>query len=285
MDSKFFDCKRFIFVVISALIIAMNMNSFVSTAGLFPGGFNGMSVLIQRVLETYLHIHVSFSVINLSLNVIPIIIGLRLIGKKFTFYSVIMIGLSSVFVDMLPQIAITEDILLVSIFGGIINGVAIVIALRGKACSGGTDFIAIAISQKTKKEAWNYIMIANALMLLLAGALFGWDKALYSIIFQFCSTQVVKAYHVQYKKLSIFIITENPEEVIQAVIQESRHTLTCLEGYGGYTKKQKTMLYSVISHGDVERVRYVVQKVDSHAFMSVLKTDMIYGNFYQKPMD
>ena len=155
--------------------------------------------MIQRCFSTYAGIEVSYSLVNILLNAIPAYIGFKIVGKKFTIYSCIMIVLTGIFVDILPVMNITEDILLITVFGGILQGSALGIALKGNASSGGTDFIAMGISQKTNQPAWNYVLAMNAIMLVVAGYLFGWDKALYSIIFQFCSTQIVNTVHTRYK--------------------------------------------------------------------------------------
>ena len=130
-----------------------------------------------------MNLQVPYSAVNFALNAIPAYIGYKTVGKKFTLYSCVMIVLTGVFVEILPVTNITEDILLITIFGGILQGVALGIALRGNASSGGTDFIAMWISQRTNQPAWNYILAMNAVMLVAAGYLFGWNAALYSIIF------------------------------------------------------------------------------------------------------
>ena len=112
-------------------------------------------------------------------------------GKKFTLYSCQCIVLVSIFTDLVPTIPITEDLLLICVFGGLITGFAVSLCLRARATSGGTDFIAIALSERKNIDAWNYILAGNAVMLTVAGLLFGWERALYSIIFQFTSTQTV----------------------------------------------------------------------------------------------
>ena len=91
--------------------------------------------------------------------------------------------------DLFPDITITYDTLLIAIFGGIINGAAISLSLIAGASAGGTDFISIYFSEKRGIDAWNYIFMANVVILMTAGVLFGFDRALYSIIFQFCTTQ------------------------------------------------------------------------------------------------
>ena len=121
-------------------------------------------------------------------NSIPVFIGLKFIGKKFTISSVCVIVLSGLLTDIIPSQPITYDTLLISIFGGMINGLVISICLMMNATTGGTDFIAIYLSEKKEIDSWNVVLGINVVILAAAGVLFGWDKALYSIIFQYTST-------------------------------------------------------------------------------------------------
>ena len=200
------DISTFVLVVIASFLCAVNINTFINAGGLFPGGFTGLTVFIQRYFDQYLDIAIPYSPVYYLLNAIPAFIGYKMVGKKFTIFSCLMIFLTGLFADIMPSINITEDILLITIFGGILQGIALGIALRGNASSGGTDFIAMWISKKTGQPAWNFILGMNAVMLVAAGYLFGWNKALYSIIFQFCSTQVINTVHKRYKQMTIFII-------------------------------------------------------------------------------
>lgn len=279
------DIIRAVCVVLAAVIVAFNMNTFVSTGGLFPGGFNGLTVFIQRFALKYFALEIPFTPVNVLLNSIPALIGYKVVGKKFTVFSCVMIFLTGIFVDMLPVVPITEDVLLIAVFGGIINGAALSIALMGRASSGGTDFIAMALSKKLNAPAWNYIMAANGVMLLLAGYVFGWDKALYSIIFQFCSTQVINILHTQYKRMTVFIVTGKPDLIIKEVMDETHHGFTRFEGKGGYSNKPRTMLYTVIDMNELKKVRRIIKKIDENAFINVVKSDHVEGKFYQQPMD
>ena len=184
---------RLFMIAAASVIMALNIKSFVNAGGLFPGGFTGLTLLIQRGAEQFWELTLPFSLINFLLNALPAVVSFRLIGKRFTLYSCLMIVLTSLLTDILPALPITDDVLLICIFGGIINGFAISLCLLGRATSGGTDFIAVAVSERMNVDAWNYVLLGNAAMLAVAGFLFGWDKALYSIIFQFTVTQVVRA--------------------------------------------------------------------------------------------
>lgn len=279
------EARRIALIVLGSLVMAANIKIFVRAGGLFPGGFNGLTILIQRVSERFFSFELPFTIVNLSLNAIPAIISFKFIGKKFTLYSCVMIALTSFFTDLLPSIPVTSDILLISIFGGIINGCAIGLCLLAEATSGGTDFIAIFISEKYKRDVWNYIFIANIVILLIAGYLFGWDKALYSILFQYASTQIVQAVHLRYKKHTLFIITDQPEAVYQTIRENTRHGGTIFTGTGGFQHAPRSMVYSVVSSAEVKHVVGLVMETDPHAFVNVVKTDQLSGRFYQKPTD
>ena len=133
---------RLALIVAAAIVMAVNIKSFVQAGGLFPGGFTGLTLLIQRSAQQYLGVVLPFSLINFLLNAVPAIISFRFIGKRFTLYSCLMIVLTSVLTDILPAMPLTNDVLLICIFGGLINGFSISLCLLGRATSGGTDFIA-----------------------------------------------------------------------------------------------------------------------------------------------
>ena len=196
------DFKRLFGVIAGGLLMALNLKTFVSAGGLLPGGANGLTVLTQRIALSYFNVSIPFSLLNITINLIPIYIGFRFVGKKFTFYSLIMLLVTGFFTDYLHLAPITSDMLLIAIFGGIMNAMAITLCLWVDATSGGTDFIAIYLSEKKGVDTWNLIFYFNAVILLINGYLFGWDKALYSIIFQFVSTQTLSALYRNYHGLS-----------------------------------------------------------------------------------
>lgn len=277
------EAKRIILILIGSLIIAANIKTFVRAGGLFPGGFTGLTILIQNIGTQYFNITIPFSIVNIILNAVPAIVAFKTIGKKFTIYSCMGIICTSIFTDMIPEEPIVYDVLLICIFGGIINGFAINICLRAGASTGGTDFIAIFASEKLHLDAWNYILCGNAIMLMIAGLLFGWNQALYSIIFQFASTQVVQTLHKHYRKHTFFVITNYPEEVYDVILHCTNHGATIFQGTGCYDNETRSMVYSVVSSDEVKRVKEAVRLVDPTAFVNVIKTDQLDGRFYQRP--
>ena len=196
-----------------------------------------------------------------------------------------MIVLTSLLTDILPALPITDDVLLICIFGGIINGFAISLCLLGGATSGGTDFIAVAVSEKRGVDAWNYILFGNAAMLVVAGFLFGWDKALYSILFQYASTQIVHLLNPRYKRTTLFIISDKSEEIYEQIKDATHHGATLFQGTGLWGGQPRSMIYSVIAGDQVKKITRKVRQIDPHAFINILKTDQVSGNFYQQPHD
>ena len=279
------DIFHLILVVVASLIMAVNIKNFVNAGSLFPGGFTGLAVLIQRICQKYFGIVVPFSPVNLLLNAVPAIISFKFIGKKFTILSCLYIVLTSVFTDALPSVPLTYDILLISIFGGILMGAGISICLQAEATSGGTDFIAMFLSQRFGIDAFNYIFIGNVVMLLIAGAIFGWDSALYSIIFQFTSTEVVHMFYKRYKKNTLFIITDYPDEVAEIIYRIARHGATKMQATGTYSNRERFIIYSVVGNDEIKKIISEIQRVDENAFVNVLKTEQLDGNFYIPPTE
>lgn len=278
-------CRRLLLIVFASVIMAVNIQSFVDAGGLFPGGFNGLTLLIQRSAQEFAGIALPFSLINFALNAVPAVVSYKLIGKRFTLYSCLVIVLSSVLTDLIPPMPITNDILLVCIFGGIFNGLAISLCLLGGATSGGTDFISVALSERLGVDAWNYIFFGNCVMLVVAGLLFGWDRALYSIIFQFASTQIVHMLDLRFKRTTLFIISDRAMEVYEQIKDTTHHGATLFRGTGLYNGKERDMIYSVIAGDQVKQITRAVREIDPHAFINILKTDHVAGNFYRKPHD
>lgn len=279
------DGKRILVVCLAAVLMAVNIKTFVRTGGLYPGGATGLTILIQRIGELFFKIEIPYSIVNLLLNAFPVYIGFRFIGKKFTLYSCLMIILTSVLTDIIPGYVITYDTLLISVFGGMINGLVISMCLTMSATTGGTDFIAIYLSDKKGVDSFNIVLGLNVVILGIAGILFGWDKALYSIIFQYVSTQVLHVLYKKYQQQTLFIVTNHAKEVCAAIFELSHHGATVLDGMGSFEQQERTVVYSVVSSSESKNVIRAVKAVDKDAFVNAIRTEQLNGRFYQKPAD
>lgn len=279
------DGRRIIVICAASALLAVNIKTFVSTGGLYPGGATGLTILIQSICRIFFGIQIPYTPVNLLLNAVPVYIGFRFIGKKFTLYSCLSILVTSIMTDLIPDIAVTYDILLISIFGGIIGGFAISLCLSMNATTGGSDFISIYLSEKKGVDAWNFILAFNVVIIMLAGLLFGFDKALYSIIYQYASTQVLHMLYKRYQKQTLFIVTNKADVVCKAINTVSMHGATILSGEGSYEHEKRKVVYSVVSKEEGKEVIAAVKKADDAAFVNAIRTEELSGRFYYRPND
>ena len=279
------DSKRVLAILLAALLMSVTIKTFVRAGDLFPGGVTGLTVLTQRLCEKYLGFTPDYTPINLALNAFPVYVGFRYVGKKFTLLSLLMIVVTSLLTDYLPSYIITYDPLLIAVFGGILSGVAVSICLSADATSGGTDFIAIYLSQKRGVESWNLVLGFNVIILAIAGWFFGWERALYSIIFQYVSTQTLHVLYRSYQKQTLFVVTDKADAVCQAIHDACHHGATVYDAEGSYSRKQLKMVYSIISGADVKPTLTAIKEADPDAFVNSIRSSEIRGHFYMKPKD
>jgi uncharacterized membrane-anchored protein YitT (DUF2179 family) len=283
------DVKRLGLVLLGAVLMAFNINTFVHAGGLIPGGFTGLTLLTQAIALRYFELTLPFSALYYILNAVPAAICFRFIGKKFTLFSVLMILVSGFLTDFMPAMFIDflqlHDTLLSAVFGGVLNAVSITLCLYADATSGGTDFIAIFISERYRRDAWNYIFAGNCVILAAAGFLFSLDKALYSVIFQFATTMVLSSLYQGYQQRTLLIITNKGGEVFKVIWEKTKHGATLFKGKGAYQMADRTLLYSVIAANQVTELITAVKETDPDAFVNVLKTEHINGRFNQPPKD
>lgn len=279
------EVRRVAFCAVAGVLLSINIQTFVHTGGLLPGGFSGLSLLLQQIVKMLTGVSIPYGPIYFILNFFPIILSYRKIGKKFTIFSCVTILINSTLTDFIPVHVITYDVLLISIFGGIINGFAVSMCLRAGATSGGTDFIAIYASEKFGIDTFNYVMLFNTIILCCDGILFGWDKALYSIIFQFTSTQIIRLAYKRYTKNTLFIVTDFPKEVTEEIYHATGHGATNIHAFGSYEDTPRSFVYSIVSGEDTKKVVQRIKSVDNNAFINVVRTESLTGNFWMRPND
>ena len=199
--------------------------------------------------------------------------------------------------DLVPVDAISaaipaEDLLqlqsdpfLMSLFGGIVFGFGIALCLRCNATSGGTDFIAIYLSEKKGQETWNLILAFNALVLLAGGFKSGWTSALYSIIYQFVYIQVVHLMYRTYQYQTLIIVTTQPKKVCEAIYRISHHGATVINAKGAFKGEDKSVVMSVVAADDTTRIYAICKSLDSEAFINTISTSRVIGRFYLRPRD
>ena len=273
------DIIRIIGLTITAVAIALNLRLFIKPAGLYSGGASGMALLIQAIGEKFFGVELPYSVLTLLLNVGPVYIGLKYVGRKFTLNSLYIVFVGGILTDIIHVPAFTDDILLASVFGGIISAVCVSICLRFNGSGGGGDIISIYLSRKGI-DSWTVMLMVNICIYVIAGLLFGWDKALYSIVMQFTFTQMMKVCYRKYQKDTLFIVTNKGREICEAIYDVSRHGATVIKSEGAFERKELEVVYSVVSADDSRKVLEAIKKVDEGAFVNQIRTEQLRGNFF-----
>lgn len=220
----------------------------------------------------------------LVLNIPVALLCSRSISPRFTFYSLMQVFLASLFLKVFQFQPLFDDPMLNVIFGGFLYGISIAIALKGNASTGGTDFIALYVSNKTGRSIWEHVFAGNVVILCIFGFMFGWIYAGYSILFQFISTRTVSSFHHRYERVTLQITTMHAEAVIKAYVKKYRHGISCVEAVGGYSHKKMYLLHTVVSSYEASEVIDLMRGEDPHIIINVLKTQNFYGSFYQAPI-
>ena len=277
--------QRMILTIVASFIMAFTIKSFARPGGIFSGGFNGISLLIIACCEKFLSFSPPFALVNYTLNLIPMYISFRYLGKKLTTLSIVCVVLVGFLTHVLPAVPITYDPRRY-----LYSAVSLMVCPFLFACLPMDPAAAPILSgslwaKSRERDCWNAIFMMNVVVLGLAGILFGWDKALYSIIFQFVSTQVIHALHKRYQRHTLWIITDHAEEIYQMIAEVTHHDATLFKGVGCYKRQERQMLYSVVSSEELKLLCARIHAIDPKAFVNIQRTEMLNGRFYQKPTD
>ncbi|WP_064590981.1 YitT family protein [Streptobacillus moniliformis] len=272
-----------ILITISAMIQSYTIEVFIIPSKLLTGGFTGLSILINMVLSNF-GINLSVGILLIILNFPVALLCAREISKKFVFLSLLHIVLTSFFLKHIKFEPLFTNILLNLTIGAVVHGLQMVLALKVGGSTGGTDFIALYISNKINKSIWIYIFIFNMLVILFFGYMFTWDGAGYSIVFQFVTTKVIDTFYNRYRRMTLQVITKKGELVTEMYISKYRHGMTKIVGEGAYLKERVYICYTVVSVYEVNDIVKAILEVDQKAIINTFKTDAFYGKFYIPPI-
>lgn len=274
----------FIAVVLASLLQTYVIQAFIQPSNLLSSGFTGVAILINKITNLYGH-DISISFASIALNIPVALICYKDISPRFTIFSLMQVFLTSIFLKIFMFAPIFDDLILNVIFGGFAYGISVVIALKGNSSTGGTDFIALFVSNKIGKSIWEYVFIFNSIILCIFGAMFGWQYAGYSILFQFISTRTISSFHHRYERVTLQVTTQKDKEVVDKYIKEYRHGISCVSAVGGYSKKEMKLLHTVVSSYEVNEIANMMKGIDPKVIINVLKTETFFGGFYRKPME
>lgn len=277
--------KDILYVIMGSFLSASAVVWFVKPGALIPAGISGVTMLILMGFESQFALQLSYGLVYLVLNLILLSFVIRKLGRKFLLLSFIHVFLTSTLISVLPFVKVTQDIVLVAIFGGILNGLGSTITLRANGSTGGTDFIAIYYSMVKNKPQWDKIMFFNGALLIYSGWTYNWDMAFYSIIYQFVSTKIIDTFHNRYKLSRIQVVTKNADKVSAAMLEVTRHGITKTDAMGMFRQSDTNLLYMVASDFEVERIVNAIKQSDSKAFIEISTVERVEGNYRQKPLD
>ncbi|MFD2208473.1 YitT family protein [Virgibacillus halophilus] len=275
----FMETKRFIIVVLGALLNAVSLNLFLIGANVYASGFAGAAQLVSSIFTDFFGIGVSTGVLLLLFNIPVAIIGWLKVGKGFTIYSIVSVICTTVFLSIIPIYSVSNDIILNAVFGGLIGGAGVGLTLKWGASTGGMDIVAMILSRKSDKPLGIYFLSLNAVITAMAGILYEPENALYTLVALYVSTRLIDAIHTRHEKVTAMIITKKAAELQKAIHYRMVRGITILPAKGAYSNEDKSMLYLVITRYELYDLEKVINDVDPHAFTNIVQTAGIFGFF------
>ncbi|HZH59416.1 MAG TPA: YitT family protein [Metabacillus sp.] len=273
------ETMKIIVVIIGAFLNAVGLNMFLIPANVYASGFTGIAQLLSSILEEYSPFFISTGVLLLLLNIPVAILGWLKVGKSFTLYSFLSVAATTFFLGIVPLHSFSEDILLNAVFGGVIVAVGVGITLKYGASTGGLDIIAMILSRMKDKPVGTYFFLFNSIIILTAGLLYGWEKALYTLVALYVSTRVIDAIHTRHAKLTAMIVTKKADSLKKAIHSRLVRGITMIPAKGAFTNEPKDMLIIVITRYELYDLEKIIKEEDPNAFTNIVQTTGIFGFF------
>ncbi|CAM3045133.1 YitT family protein [Lactococcus hircilactis] len=273
--------NKFSAAVVYAVFSSFALNFFYQPGHVYASGATGLAqVVSELIVRVTGHNILPISVTLILVNVPLIALAWRGIGKQFTIYTLITIVMSSVFIHFIPVTTLTNEPVINAVFGGAIMGFGVGNAMKSGISSGGTDIVSLYMRKKNGRTVGTLSFIVNGVIVFIAGALFGWEYMLYSIIAIFVNSRVQDAIFTRQKRLQVMIVTQNPDLLVQKLFEKFNHGVTILNNSeGGFTHQKRTVLFSVITMYEYQDFKHVIAKYDPHAFVSISENVRVLGKF------
>ena len=205
-------------------------------------------------------------------------LGYKKMGKMFVatvLYGVSMLG---IFVNLIQNTQVTESDLLATVFGGIILGFGVGLILRNDGALDGTEILSISIAKKLGFSVGEIIMFFNFFIYSAAGFLYGWDSAMYSILTYFIAYRVIDiVLEGLNSSKSIYIVTNFAKEIGDSIIKELNISVTYMKGKGGYSGKEQTIIYCVVSRLEIAKIKTLIRENDPSAFYFIQDVHEVEG--------
>lgn len=286
LQDKLFSKKWFIsysYLVIGTFILALGYSFFMTPYKIIPGGIYGISIVLHHKFGFPVGMAALF--FNLPLT----LIGLKMLGPKFGVKTFVCFLLTALFTDGVvllwghDPLQLQDEVLLASIFGGVIMGIGVGLIFRSRASSGGSDVIASILSKYTKIPLGTQLMIVDSVIVLIGFAVFqDWKIPLYSWLTIFIMGKVIDVVlHGFTDDKTVFIISSKSEEIRMAIIHDLKRGGTIFNGKGMFTKEEKEVLYTVVNRREVSDLVHYIFAIDPEAFISIQDAHEIIGKGFK----
>lgn len=275
------EAKRIITVIIGSLLVAISLNFFLINANVYSSGFTGAAQLTSSIFYDFFNLNVTTGILVFLYNIPVFILGWYKVGRGFTLYSAVSVLFVTLFLEFLPVISLTDDIILNAVAGGVTGGVGMGITLKLGASTGGMDIIAMVLSRLKDKPIGSYIFILNGVIIVIAGILYEPENALYTMLTLYVTTTVIDTLHTRHEKVTAMIITSQPDELQKAIHNRMVRGITILPAVGAYTREDRHMLYLVITRYELYDLEQIIEEIDPSAFTNIVQTTGVFGSFRQ----
>ncbi|WP_374703466.1 YitT family protein [Bacillus sp. Marseille-P3661] len=270
--------KRILFIFLGAVLMAVGIEVFLVPNTIMDGGIVGISIILSHLTGVKLGLFLFF------LNVPFFFIGYKQIGKTFalsTLFGVTIMSITTAFLHHVP--AFTEDMLLATVFGGIILGVGVGLVIRYGGSLDGTEILAILLNKQLPFSVGEVIMFFNIFIFSWGGFVFGWDRAMYSILAYFITFKTIDVVIEGLdQSKSAWIISDLNKEIGEAVLARLGRGVTYLNGEGAYTGDNKKVIFCVITRLEEAKLKSIVEEIDPSAFLAVGDIAEVRGGRFKK---
>ena len=269
--------KRTIEFIIGCFLIALAYNIFVVPNNLVPGNVGGLAVIFNRLFN------ISNSIVILILNIFLLILSYILLGKEKTKATILGSLLLPVFVSLTENINIwlqidTSQVLLSSIFGGIIYGFGAGMVFKAGFTTGGTDIINQIICKYGKTSMGKSMLMSDGLIVLSSGVVFGINNMMYSILMLYIISLMADRVVLGVSESKMFmIVTDKEEEVRKFILKELGQKITVFNAHGGYKKKLENVIMTVLPTKDYYLLKEGIKTIDENAFYIITDSYEVFG--------
>ena len=267
----------FLLITLGATLAALALEIFLVPNNIIDGGIIGISIMISYITK------VKLSILTFVLNIPFLILGYKQLGKSFLIKSAYAMLVFSILLEQFkPVPELTNDILLATVFGGLLLGIGVGFVIKFGACLDGTEVVAILINKKTSFSVGQVVMFLNFFIYSTSGLLFGWDRALYSILTYFITFKIIDMVSEGFEQAkAAMIITNHGEEIANSIYKHLGRTVTMLEGEGLISGK-KVVLYAVVTRIEIPELKRIVAADDYSAFVTITDVNEIVGKHIKK---